>query len=68
MRREEITKDTLIEMYNDMINECTPIIKIGCIEFEASRVLEELDTIAYDCGLSEYYDSLCDEYYCEEME
>ncbi len=55
-------------MYNDMINECTPIIKIGYIEFEASRVLEELDPIAYSCGLDDYYDSLCEEYYCEEME
>ena len=48
MRREEIIKDTLIEMYNDMINECTPIIKIGYIEFEASRILEELDSIEYN--------------------
>ena len=68
MKRETITHDTLIEMYNDMLNECTATIQIGYIEFEPSRVLEEMDPIAYRCGLNDYYDSICDEYLCEDME
>lgn len=68
MKREEITMDTLIEMYNEMLDECNDMIKIGYIELYPSRVLEECDPIAYNCGLSDYYDSICEEYYCEDME
>lgn len=66
--RTEITETELREMYNDMLNECTPEIQIGYITFEPSRVLEELDNIAYECGLGDYYDSICDEYICKYME
>lgn len=69
MERTEITMENLVSQYNDMIDESSETrIKIGCIEFEASRVLEELDPIAYRCGLNDYYDSICDEYICEDME
>ena len=66
--RTEITHDELIELYNDMLNECTDKMVIGYIKFEPARVLEELDPIAYNCGLSDYYDCLSDEYLCEDME
>ena len=68
MKREPITIEDLVSQYDEMINETTNIIKIGYIEFEPSRVLEELDPIAYRCGLNDYYDSICDEYICEDME
>ena len=68
MKRIEITMEDLVNQYDDMINETTDTIKIGYIEFEPSRVLEELDPIAYRCGLNDYYDSICDEYICEDME
>jgi hypothetical protein len=66
--KTKITQAELIEMYEEMINECTEEMKIGHISFEASRVLKELDPIAYNCGLSDFYDSISDEYFCEEME
>lgn len=65
---QEITQEALIEMYNETINERTGEIKIGYLEFEACRVLEKLDPIAYNCELNDFYDSITDEYYCEEME
>lgn len=68
MKREPITMSDLVDQYDDMINETTDTIKIGYIEFEPSRALEEMDPIAYNCGLNDYYDSICDEYYCEDME
>lgn len=67
MKREPITMSDLVDQYNDMLDNDT-IFKIGYIEFEPSRVLEEMDPIAYNCGLNDYYDSICDEYYCEDME
>lgn len=66
--RIKITETELREMYNDMLNECNVEIQIGYITFEPARVLEELDNIAYECGLSDYYDSICDEYICKDME
>ena len=68
MKREPITMEDLVNQYDDMLDECTATIKIGYLEFEASRVLEEMDPIAYNCGLNDYYDSICDEYICEDME
>lgn len=63
--KTELTKDELIEMYDDMLNECNE----GVFNILPSRILEECDPIQYNCGLNDYYDSLTyDGYYCEEME
>jgi len=67
MKRDQITKETLIEMYNDAI-DCDGDVQIGYITFSKSRILEELDPVAYNCGLSDFYDSLHEEYFCEDME
>jgi hypothetical protein len=64
--REPISEDDVIEQYEDCIDE-EDIIVCG-MSFQASRILKELDPIAYNCGLSDYYSSICDSYYCEEME
>ena len=64
MRREEITKDKLREMYDEMLDECYPEV----FNILPSTILEECDPIAYSLGLDEYYYSLEDDYYCEEME
>ena len=45
------------ERYNDMIDECNPIVSIFGMEYLPSRVLEEIDPIAYNCGLADYLDS-----------
>ena len=42
------------EDYDNMLDECYPDIKIGYISFSASRILSELDPIAYNCGFSDY--------------
>jgi len=45
------------EMYDDMIDECCGEVNVG-VTFNASRVLRELDPIAYRCGFNDYVDSL----------
>jgi hypothetical protein len=65
-RREPISEDDVIEQYEDAMDE-EDIIVCG-MSFQASRILKELDPIAYSCGLNDYYDSISDSYYCEEME
>lgn len=42
--------------YAEFIDECHDEIKIGCYTFSPSRVLKELDPIAFNCGLSEFID------------
>jgi hypothetical protein len=64
--REPISEDDVIEQYEDAMDE-EDIIVCG-MSFQASRILKELDPIAYNCGLSDYYDLISDSYYCEGME
>jgi hypothetical protein len=64
--REPISEDDVISQYEDAMDE-DDIIVCG-MSFKASRILKELDPVAYSCGLSDYYSSICDSYYCEEME
>lgn len=64
----KITKDELIEMFEDSINEQGEVVIYGR-SFIASRVLKEMDEVAYLCGLNNFYDYLAmDGYFCEEME
>lgn len=67
MTREKITYDQLVEMYEEVLN-CEGDVTIGCLTFEPAMILRELDSIAYWCGLDDYYDSICEEYFCEHME
>lgn len=63
--RNEITMEQLVEMYDNMLNECYE----GVFGIEPAKILEECDPIQYRCGLNDYYDSLTyDNYYCEDME
>ena len=62
--REDIGVDELETMYDEMLNECYPEV----FNIQPARILEQCDPIAYNCGLSDYYDSIREEYYCEDME
>jgi len=61
MRYEVITEDEANERYDEMLDECYPVVKVGSLTFYPSRIVSELDPIAYDIGLSEYYDSLAED-------
>jgi hypothetical protein len=62
--REKIDDGQLTEMYDDMLDDCYPEM----FNMSPSQILYKADNIAYMCGLNDYYDSICDSYYCEEME
>jgi hypothetical protein len=61
MSYEVITEDEATERYDEMLDECYGLVKIGSLTFSPSRIVSELDPIAYDIGLSEYYDSLAED-------
>ena len=43
--------------YNELIDECNPIIKIFDMEYLPSHALKELDPIAYNCGFTDWLDA-----------
>lgn len=44
------------QQYDDLLDELYPV-EIGGMSFCASRVLKELDPIAYNCGFSDWLDA-----------
>lgn len=54
----EIDEDKYDENYDEGLDEIYGEIMIGNISFLPSRILKELDPIAYRCGFSDYIDSL----------
>lgn len=45
------------EEYDEWLDEITPPYKIGVCTFNASRVLKELDEIAYNYGYDDFVES-----------
>ena len=43
--------------YDDMLDECTPMVQIGTLEYSPSQVLKAVDEVAYELGFGEYVDS-----------
>lgn len=54
----EIDPDNYEESYKDLIDDIYGPVTIAGVKFTASRILEELDPIAYRCGLTDYVDGL----------
>jgi hypothetical protein len=52
-----IEESKALEQYRDMIDDCNQVSIFG-MEFTPSRVLEELDPIAFNCGFSDWLDSI----------
>jgi len=52
----------LKELYDDMLDECCPMIKIGSLEVLPSVGLYRIDPIAYRVGMSDYENSLREDY------
>lgn len=58
LRNFEIDQEKHEESYRECIDEIDGPVTIAGIKFTASRILEELDPIAYRCGLADYVDGL----------
>ncbi len=50
---DPIDNDNYRQWLDDVIGE----IQVGSLTFDASRIIEELDPIAFRCGFSDYTDS-----------
>ena len=58
---KEMSDDELKEQYDELLDEIYGEVKLGNLTFSPSRIIRELDPIAYRTGLGEYEDSLRDE-------
>jgi hypothetical protein len=56
--RKVITEEELEEKLAESIDESYPEVEIGYLKFSASRILKELDPIAWRIELTEYADML----------
>lgn len=54
----ELDPDDYEDQFDDMLDESIPEIEIGCLTYSPSRVLKNVDSVAYRCGLVDYIDSL----------
>ena len=43
-------------------------VQVGCLTFQRSRIVEELDPVAFRCGVNDYVDALVNESITEEIE
>ena len=50
----EPSEDDAESAYVEFLDECHEEIKIGYLSWPASRVLKEMDEIAFRCGLSDF--------------
>jgi hypothetical protein len=55
---EKYTQEELEEMFDEMLDECYPVFKIGSSEFYASQILANCDPLCYEISVKEYADSL----------
>lgn len=51
------TSKDLYDMYDEYLDEVCEIVKIGNMEYLPSRVLAEVDPIAYSCGFDDWLDA-----------
>lgn len=65
--RGNLTDNDLQEMHDDLIDEIYPPVTIGIYEWAPSRVLKEMDPVAYRISVIEYVDQLIEDGQLEEL-
>jgi len=60
--KKELTPIDQEEYFDDILDDVYGEIDVG-VKFYPSRVLKELDPIAYRCGLNNYMDSVRENFY-----
>ena len=51
------TDDYIKERYDNMINECYPLVEIGVLRRLPAEVLEVMDSLAYHIGMEDYWEA-----------
>ena len=48
----------LVQMYDEMLDDCYGTVSVAGMEYETSRLLKEVDPIAYKCGFTDFMHSM----------
>lgn len=56
-----MTEEEMNEQFDEMLDECYEVVKIGYLTFYPSQILKECDPIAYQIGVQEYIDSILED-------
>jgi len=54
---EAYSEDELLDMYDEWLDEFDGPVRLAGCEYSASRVLREIDPIAYRVGFHDYLDA-----------
>ena len=54
---EQLTERAALERYDQYLDDVYSPVEVAGIEFDASRILKELDPIAYRTGFNDWTDS-----------
>lgn len=68
MKRKPISDYELEQMYCEMLDEVHGTVKVAGYEYETSRVLAEIDPVAFRCGLSDYISFQIEDNIIEEVD
>jgi hypothetical protein len=52
--KQTITEAQAYELYDEMLDECYPMVDVCGYTYDPSRALKELDPIAYRCGFNDW--------------
>jgi hypothetical protein len=52
----ELIEEEAIERYSELLDELFPIVTLGSLEFNPSRIIKELDPIAFKTMMLEWED------------
>jgi hypothetical protein len=62
---QTITESQAYEMYDQMLDDCYPMVDICGYQYEPSTALKRIDPIAYRVGFSDYISSSEQEFQVE---
>lgn len=65
MFREMYSDEDIEEMYKESLDEMGDV-KLGNLTFSPSRIIKELDPVAYRVGLNDYEDMLMEDFEYDE--
>jgi hypothetical protein len=68
MKKENLERYELENMFNDMIDDSYPMVKILDFEYLPSEVFYNTDPEAYKDELLYFYEGIRDSFYCEAIE
>lgn len=64
INESDLNDEELKNQYDEWLDEINEGIQIGRCKYSASRVLKQIDPIAYGCGFTDWLDSITEPWKC----